>query len=490
MTAAPEQPPEPESESDAPATPKRKKRTKYQSPKRPKVPITPVKKRPRVAMSPKKLLEQPTEPVESGLETIPETDVETLLSAAPPATAKATVTSPGLQIHDVSPATILETRPTVSIDKRTKSYKDEQKRKAAAKGTRPITSFFGSNVPTAPRHGDDEKSAPEIEVVREERRVAGKALDDAVAKLELEATRRTNAAKGREVPDGAHAQLRKVIAETIDRERVDAERESRLLHGEIGALEHELDRIQADYDNAMAKRKAAKKDASVIFGDKEKRDLQRINDARQKTKERLQTLRERRGALPTASVDVQRDHTGLVAPFMRLVRQESASGPRVAGSGDGPQKGRLPINLKKHVGQGEPVQFRTQAERRVFASSSPSIVKRRAERMSFQNPPRRRRNVLRRRGAPTSNRVNVDKRRNHTLSNIKRPNFSLIKLSPTQYKIRAVEVNKGVAAQLQTLLKRVPGTSVLVDGIRFARQNAVREALRILIQKGSVIISV
>ena len=194
--------------------------------------------------------------------------------------------------------------------------------------------------------------------------------------------------------------------------------------------------------------------------------------------------------MPTASVDVQRDHTGLAAPFMRLVRQESASGPRVAGSGDGPKKGRLPINLKKHVGQGEPVQFRTQAERRVFASSSPSIVKRRAERMSFQNPPRRRRNVLRRRGAPTSNRVNVDKRRSHTLSNIKRPNFSLIKLSPTQYKIRAVEVNKGVAAQLQTLLKRVPGTSVLVDGIRFARQNAVREALRILIQKGSVIIAV
>ena len=68
-------------------------------------------------------------------------------------------------------------------------------------------------------------------------------------------------------------------------------------------------------------------------------------------------------------------------------------------------------------------------------------------------------------------------------------NFSLKKVGPTTYVLSAKNVTHGVVSQIRALMLKVPGKRLEVDGRIFARQGAFREIIRVLIEKGSVEIS-
>jgi hypothetical protein len=405
------------------------------------------------------------------------------------AVSKTPATKPRIPGATEMPMLDLTTPPPESkkIDKRTKAYKDSLKRAEAAKGTQNIGELFGSVAARRDKEKSDmtEPLEPDaVELLRNERKNVGSELDKAFQKLEVLADTRHKASKSRKVPKGSK-QRRKLVRD-IDRERREAEEHSRRLMAEISALEAERGRIETELQELEDRKKRSEQDPMVTYGSKEKHKAYSLGLVHQSTVERLWKLRSEQQAIPTPFVNIESDRVGTAVPYMEQVHQEIGTGVSVAAAGDAPRKGKLPRQIKKQVKQGQPIAYRTDAERRVFAPRN--IIRRQAGIPQRALPHRQR--VVKRRISGSGNRVTTGRQQERTLSNIKRPNFSLIKLGPTQYKIKAVEINKAVAAQLQALLRRVPGRSIMIDGVRIPRKNAVREALRILIQKNSVVISV
>ena len=76
------------------------------------------------------------------------------------------------------------------------------------------------------------------------------------------------------------------------------------------------------------------------------------------------------------------------------------------------------------------------------------------------------------------------------LGRIKRPDFSIKKISPNVYKLISSNVTEAIVEQLRNLVKKLPGRQLVVEGVRFGRQAGFREALRLLISTGSVTVSI
>jgi hypothetical protein len=95
----------------------------------------------------------------------------------------------------------------------------------------------------------------------------------------------------------------------------------------------------------------------------------------------------------------------------------------------------------------------------------------------------RERVIERRRGRTQKRRRGPAKRR---IDRLARPNFSLQKLSQNRYILHAINVTKGVVSQVRSLLLKVPGMSLTVNGRMIAKKDALREIIRELIQKSRV----
>jgi hypothetical protein len=91
--------------------------------------------------------------------------------------------------------------------------------------------------------------------------------------------------------------------------------------------------------------------------------------------------------------------------------------------------------------------------------------------------------IERRRGRTQKRRRGPAKRR---IDRLARPNFSLQKLSQNRYVLHAINVTKGVVSQVRSLLLKVPGMSLTVNGRMIAKKDALREIIRELIQKSRV----
>jgi hypothetical protein len=72
---------------------------------------------------------------------------------------------------------------------------------------------------------------------------------------------------------------------------------------------------------------------------------------------------------------------------------------------------------------------------------------------------------------------------------LRKPNFSLRKVSPTSYILNATDVTHGVIEQIRGLLVRVPGKRIIVDGRIFGKASGFREIIRVLTEKGIVRVS-
>jgi hypothetical protein len=96
---------------------------------------------------------------------------------------------------------------------------------------------------------------------------------------------------------------------------------------------------------------------------------------------------------------------------------------------------------------------------------------------------RRRGRIQKKRGRTQKRRRGPAKRR---IDRLARPNFSLQKLSQNRYVLHAINVTKGVVSQVRSLLLKVPGMSLTVNGRMIAKKDALREIIRELIQKSRV----
>ncbi len=72
------------------------------------------------------------------------------------------------------------------------------------------------------------------------------------------------------------------------------------------------------------------------------------------------------------------------------------------------------------------------------------------------------------------------------LPNITSPNFTLVKLAPGHFRLKALDVTQGVIEQVKSLLQRVPGKQFYVNGKIFARLAGYKEVVRLLIADGTV----
>ena len=70
-----------------------------------------------------------------------------------------------------------------------------------------------------------------------------------------------------------------------------------------------------------------------------------------------------------------------------------------------------------------------------------------------------------------------------------RRNFSLQKITPTQYIVTANEVTKGVIAQIRSLLEKIPQDSVTINGRMFQKSDALRELVQVLTANGTAYVS-
>ena len=87
--------------------------------------------------------------------------------------------------------------------------------------------------------------------------------------------------------------------------------------------------------------------------------------------------------------------------------------------------------------------------------------------------------IERRRGRVQKKRDRTQKRRRgpakRRIDRLARPNFSLQKLSQNRYILHVINVTKGVVAQVRSLLLKVPGMSLTVNGRMIAKKDALRE---------------
>jgi len=102
---------------------------------------------------------------------------------------------------------------------------------------------------------------------------------------------------------------------------------------------------------------------------------------------------------------------------------------------------------------------------------------------SSQHEPVRRRRV----GVPQGLHNRNLNRKIHPV--LRKPNFSLRKVSPTTYILNATDVTHGVIEQIRGLLIRVPGKRFIVDGRIFGKASGFREIIRVLTEKGTVRVS-
>lgn len=81
---------------------------------------------------------------------------------------------------------------------------------------------------------------------------------------------------------------------------------------------------------------------------------------------------------------------------------------------------------------------------------------------------------------------NVQRGKHKILPNITSPNFTLVKLAPGHFRLKALDVTQGVIEQVKSLLQRVPGKQFYVNGKIFARLAGYKEVVRLLIADGTV----
>ncbi len=81
---------------------------------------------------------------------------------------------------------------------------------------------------------------------------------------------------------------------------------------------------------------------------------------------------------------------------------------------------------------------------------------------------------------------NIGRGKSQILPAVSGPNFNLQKVSPGHYILRSTDVTPGVVAQLQSLLKKVPGVQFYVNGRIYGKRAGYKEVLRLLVHEGRV----
>ena len=94
--------------------------------------------------------------------------------------------------------------------------------------------------------------------------------------------------------------------------------------------------------------------------------------------------------------------------------------------------------------------------------------------------------VRRRRASVPAQSLHNRKLRRNIHPVLRKPNFSLRKVSANTYILSATDVTHGVVDQIRGLLQRVPGKRIIVDGRIFGKGSGFREIIRVLTEKGTV----
>ena len=344
---------------------------------------------------------------------------------------------------------------------------------------------------------DDEKHDPEeyrrLQAMNKKNELEG-LLEESMSELERHTEKRHK--RERAIPlDATPEQISDAIF-TIDEERKLAQAEAQQLAGEINTIEHELGFLQADLD--IAKQRRAElgefKSSSPLPGKggpmslpmymkktaRGDHEIRELSKQKRITAAKLGHLRSELYSLPTKYVRIAPEEYGIRKVYTRLVRAQMRSQP-TAPTNERTQRKVSRRVKKKPILQGGPVVYRSPAIKRAFAP--------RQQQQALQT---QKRHIVRRKSAATSNRMHLQRRGNsaHMLQQLKRPNFSINRISNSKYKITVIDVNNAVREQLQNLLKRIPGPSVLIDGLRVPRNTAVAEAISILHRKNVVTIEV